>query len=84
MREWQMQDNGDEYMESKLWRLRAFKFLGGEAFAVDVKGEDGEWLQLYLSTSASSPREVAKEAALVALSWYRDTLSGFPMKPPKT
>lgn len=75
MIEWKKQEDGSEVMESKLWRLRVFDMFGGktQAFAVDAKREDGGWVEMYMSTSGSSPREVAKEAALVVLSWYRDT-----------
>lgn len=75
MIEWKKQEDGSEVMESKLWRLRVFDLFDNQAFAVDVKCEGGGWLELYMSTS-SSPRKVAKEAALVALSWFRDSASG--------
>jgi hypothetical protein len=75
MGEWKKLEDGSEVLENRFWRLRVFDMFEGktQAFAVDAKREDGGWVEMYMSTSGSSPREVAKEAALVVLSWYRDT-----------
>ena len=75
MGEWKMREDGDEDLESGLVRLRCFALFGGEAFAVDMKHQDGSWVELYMSSSATGTREVAKRAARVAASWYYDGLS---------